>query len=272
MIDKHHPTATISPGLPPSPQQASETQSGTEAEVQAGPRASGPAGEGRNRPPLAAVSASGPPARLANESENAEANRKLPVRISDSLEARFVDHAGNEQRTLWPDAARGVCLEECGPVRRFPVRHGKRMAPGWWWSATDGRLVHYASGVMRTQVMLLDHDPSVVAIACRPVELAWHERHGAWMRHAPHLLARRADGRSLLADCAGHGDISPRLASRAAVMEAAAAAVGWQYRVLRPPDPVLAANLRWLAGYRHPRYRGGELAGCAVEVFRGRGL
>ncbi|MGW3828233.1 TnsA-like heteromeric transposase endonuclease subunit [Streptomyces sp. NPDC005071] len=199
--------------------------------------------------------------------EDAEATRELPAGIGE-VEARFVDHAGHEQRMPWPDAARGVCLEECGPVRRFPVRHGKRMAPGWWWSATEGRLVHYASGVMRTQVMLLDHDPSVVAIACRPVELTWREGDGVVVRHAPHLMARLADGRGLLADCAGHGEISARLASRAAVMEAAAAAVGWQYRVLRPPEPVVAANLRWLAGYRHPRYRGGELAGRAAEVFR----
>ncbi|MDI5973560.1 TnsA-like heteromeric transposase endonuclease subunit [Streptomyces sp. SL13] len=147
------------------------------------------------------------------------------------------------------------------------MRRGKRMAPGWR-SATDGRLVHYASGVMRTQVMLLDWDPSVVAIACRPVELGWPWRDGGWVRHAPHLMARLADGRGLPADCAGHGDVSPRLTSRAAVMEAAAAQVGWQYRVLRPPDPVLAANLRWLAGYRHPRYQGGDLAGRTAEVFR----
>ncbi|MFF1959820.1 TnsA-like heteromeric transposase endonuclease subunit [Streptomyces sp. NPDC058220] len=199
--------------------------------------------------------------------EDAEATRELPSGIGE-VKARFVDHAGHEQRMEWPDAARGVCLEECGPVRRFPVRHGKRMAPGWWWSATEGRLVHYASGVMRTQVMLLDHDPSVVAIACRPVELTWREGDGVVVRHAPHLMARLVDGRGLLADCAGHGEISARLASRAAVMEAAAAAVGWQYRVLRPPEPVVAANLRWLAGYRHPRYRGGELAGRAAEVFR----
>lgn len=200
--------------------------------------------------------------------EDAEAPAELPVGIGDGLEARFVDQSGTERRMPWADAARGVCLEESGPVRRFPVRHGKRMAPGWWWSATDGRLVHYASGVMRTQVMLLDHDPRVVAVACRPVELTWPEWEAGQVRHAPHLMARLANGRGLLADCAGHGDISPRLASRAAVMKAAAAQVGWQYQVLRPPDPVFATNLRWLAGYRHPRYSGGALARSAAEVFR----
>ncbi|MEU3910418.1 TnsA-like heteromeric transposase endonuclease subunit [Streptomyces sp. NPDC029721] len=182
--------------------------------------------------------------------------------------ARFVDPAGGERLMRWRDVAQGVALEDCSPVRPFPVRSGRRFAPGWWWSATTRRLVHYGSGVMRTQVMLLDRDPSVVAIACRPVELILGERDGTWVRHAPHLMVRFADGRGLLADCAGHGDISPRLACRAAVMEAAAAAVGWQYKVLRPPDPVLAANLRWLAGYRHPRYRGCEIAGRAAEVFR----
>ncbi|MFF8513611.1 hypothetical protein ACF064_36810 [Streptomyces sp. NPDC015492] len=175
--------------------------------------------------------------------EDAEASWVLAAGISE-VEARFVDPAGNEQRMTWADAARGVCLEESGPVRRFPVRHGRRMAPGWWWSATDGRLVHYASGVMRTQVMRLDHDPHVVAIACRPVELTWYSRDGGQVRH---------------------GEISPRLAAGAAVMEAAAVGA-----VPGPaaPDPVLAANLRWLARYRRPRYRGGELAGRTAEVFR----
>lgn len=64
--------------------------------------------------------------------DDAEANAELPVGIGDGLEARFVDQAGAEQRMPWAEAARGVCWEECGAVRRFPVRHGKRMAPGWW--------------------------------------------------------------------------------------------------------------------------------------------
>jgi hypothetical protein len=30
--------------------------------------------------------------------------------------------------------------------------------------------------------------------------------------------------------------------------------VGWEYRLAGAPDPVATANLRWLSGYRHPRY------------------
>ncbi|MEE4589987.1 MULTISPECIES: TnsA-like heteromeric transposase endonuclease subunit [Streptomyces violaceusniger group] len=164
----------------------------------------------------------------------------------------------------WGEAARVVRLEDCGPVRRFPLRSGRRFAPGWWWSATTGRLVHYGS---RTQVMLLDRDLSVMAMACRPVELSWRESEGTVVSHAPHLMARFSDGGGLLLDCAGREEIPPRLAHRADVMAAAARAVGWQYRVASPPEPVVAANLGWLSGYRHPRYRDTALMEGAVRAF-----
>ena len=34
----------------------------------------------------------------------------------------------------------------------------------------------------------------------------------------------------------------------------ACALAGWDYQRIGALDPVLAANLRWLSGYRHPRY------------------
>jgi hypothetical protein len=30
--------------------------------------------------------------------------------------------------------------------------------------------------------------------------------------------------------------------------------MGWEYRLVGAPNPIVAANLRWLAGYRHPRH------------------
>ncbi|MET9744685.1 TnsA-like heteromeric transposase endonuclease subunit [Streptomyces ardesiacus] len=157
-------------------------------------------------------------------------------------------------------------LEECRPVRSFPVLWGRRIAPGWWWSATGRRLVHYGFKAMRTQLMMLDHDPNVVALACRPVELAWYGRGGKVICHAPHLMARLADGSGLLVDCAGRVGAGRRLVSRALQVEAAAAAAGWHYRLVGPPPPVVEANVRWLAGYRHPRYAGAWLP-AVTECF-----
>jgi hypothetical protein len=183
------------------------------------------------------------------------------------MTARFVDPAGTEHEAPWLEAAGEQRLEECPPVQQFPVLKGRRVAPGWWWSSINGRLVHYGFKAMRTQVMMLDRDPQVVALACRPVELLWRGRGGRTVSHAPHLMARLADGSGLLVDCAGRFGAGRRLVRRAAHMEGAAAAAGWHYRLVGPPPPVVEANVRWLAGYRHPRCAQGLLPEVA-ECFR----
>jgi hypothetical protein len=186
--------------------------------------------------------------------------------------ARFVDPAGGERLLRWRDVARGVALEDCGPVRPFPVRPGRRVAPGWWWSATTGRLVHYGFGAMRTQVMLLDRDTQVVALACSPVELVWLGQDGGTVAHAPHLMARLKDGGGVLVDCAGRQGPSRRVTERAAQLAVLAREVGWRYRVAAPPAPAEAANVRWLAGYRHPRNGCGRLGEVAAAFARPRPL
>lgn len=44
--------------------------------------------------------------------------------------------------------------------------------------------------------------------------------------------------------------------------------IGWTYRRLAPLDDVPAANLKWLAGYRHPRNAGRlGLTPAVLEAF-----
>lgn len=83
--------------------------------------------------------------------------------------------------------------------------------------------------------MLLDRDPAVVALACRPVELVWPEKSRV-VAHVPQLMARLEDGSGLLLDCAGHSGPSTRLATRARVVADAAEAAGWSYQLAGPPD------------------------------------
>ncbi|MEU8116862.1 TnsA-like heteromeric transposase endonuclease subunit [Micromonospora sp. NPDC048947] len=182
------------------------------------------------------------------------------------IEVRFRDPLERALQVSWLEAAQDIVFESCPAVRPFPVRYGRRVAPGWWWSSTNGRLVAYGSGVMRTQLMLMDWDPAVVALACRPVELVWREN-GRGVGHAPQLMARLKDGSGLLVDCTGRSGPSARLAERARVVAAAAEAVGWHYRLAGPPNPVLVANVRWLAGYRHPRHAAGPWMPTLMEAF-----
>jgi hypothetical protein len=107
----------------------------------------------------------------------------------------------------WLEAAQDVVFEDCPVIRSFPARPGRRVAPGWWWSSTTGRLVAYVSGVMRTRLMLLDRDPAVVALACRPVELVWRED-GKVVGHAPQLMATGA-GAGCGGCCKGSGLVLP---------------------------------------------------------------
>ncbi|WP_438453353.1 TnsA-like heteromeric transposase endonuclease subunit [Streptomyces asiaticus] len=181
--------------------------------------------------------------------------------------ARFVDLSGVEHELPWLEACGERALEECLPVLQFPVLKGRRVAPGWYWSATNRGLVHHGFKAMRTQVMMLDRDPGVVALACRPVELLWRGRGGKTVSHAPHLMARLADGSGLLVDCAGRSGAGRRLVRRAVHAEAAAVAAGWHYRLVGPPPPVVEANVRWVAGYRHPRCAGRWMSEVA-ECFR----
>ncbi len=174
------------------------------------------------------------------------------------LEVAFTGLSGQVTQLPWDQAVGSVRFEELAPVSAFPVLQGRRWGPGWWWSATTGRHVVHGSATMRTQLMTLDRDPEVTGLSARPVRLIWRDpADGRVLRWVPQLFARYTDGTGLLADCPSSPTVGGDRAQRArAVLEAACARVGWSYRRLEPPPAVVAANLRWLAGYRHPRNQG----------------
>jgi hypothetical protein len=124
---------------------------------------------------------------------------------------------------------------------------------------------------MRTQLMVLDRDPEVTGLSARPVRLLWRDTADGRVRSwVPQLFTRYTDGTGLLADCPSSPAAGGDRAQRAqVVLEAACARVGWAYRRLEPPSAVVAANLRWLAGYRHPRYEGApRLQAALAKAFR----
>ena len=164
----------------------------------------------------------------------------------------FTGGDGAERRVPLAEAAR-LPLEEALPARRIVSRRGQRHLPGQWWSATDGRHVGFESWLERDHLMLLDFDPAVTAVASQPFWLWWTAADGTARRHAPDYFARRADGTGIVVDCrpedrrGGDRDRDAFAAAREA-----SGAAGWEYRLVGGCDRVLAANVRWLAAYRHP--------------------
>lgn len=186
------------------------------------------------------------------------------------MEAEYAGPDGALVQRRWGEAAVAVPFERLPPVAPFPLIPGRRWAPGRWWSATTGRHVQHGSQAMCTQLMFLDRDPHVMGLAARPVRLIWRDPgSGRVLTWVPQLFARHADGSALLADCpATAGRAGERAVRAAAVLAAACAAVGFTYRRLEPPPQVVAANVRWLAGYRHPRHRdAGGLQQAVLAAF-----
>ncbi|WP_326753474.1 TnsA-like heteromeric transposase endonuclease subunit [Streptomyces hirsutus] len=159
-------------------------------------------------------------------------------------------------------------FEAVGQVRGFPSYRGQRNFPGWYWAATSAELVGYESWVELSHLMRLDAEPEVVGVASQPFQLSW--RYGGGRRrsrHTPDYFVRRRAGRAMVLDVRPDELVEPEDAAKFAATAVACARVGWDYERVGMIGPVLAANLRWLSDYRHPRVRCEPVAECLRAVF-----
>jgi hypothetical protein len=107
-----------------------------------------------------------------------------------------------------------------------------------------------------------------MAIAGRPFELTWPcGKRKQLARHIPDFLFRSLGGGATVTDCRPVRKADEDFRYRAAVTAAACSVIGWNFRLVGEPHPVRAANLRWLAGYRHPRFGNGDLEAVLLDLF-----
>jgi hypothetical protein len=183
------------------------------------------------------------------------------------VEAEFIDADGVVRREplsrCW-----SVAFERVSPVRGFASFRGQRNRPGLWWFSSTGELVGHESWLERDRLMALDADSEVVGVAAQPMWLHWADPgSGRALRHAPDFFARRADGTGVVIDVRPGQRIGDKDAAVFAATAAFCAQVGWEYELAGELDPVRAANLRWLAGYRHPRYAPPALIARLRDAF-----
>jgi hypothetical protein len=183
----------------------------------------------------------------------------------EEFELVWRDADGAEQRSWLVEAAM-IALEQAPSVCGLLSFRGQRSLPGLWWFATTGEHVGYKSWLERDQLMALDADPSVVAVSQQPMWLHW-SADGQALRHAPDFFARLADGSAVVIDVRADDQITSEDAVAFATIARACASVGWDYRRVGGLDAVLAANLRWLSGYRHPRCLHAKRAAELQQVF-----
>lgn len=181
------------------------------------------------------------------------------------FEVAFVDADGTERHEPLAGCLRAE-FEGARPVRGFASFPGQSHFPGLWWFSSAGTHVGFESWLERDVVMWLDADPDVAAVASQPFWLSWPDGERL-VRHAPDFFARRTDGTGLVIDVRADDRIEPGDAAKFEATARACALAGWDYLRTGALDPVLAANLRWLSGYRHPRYAAVPLARDLAGIF-----
>jgi len=182
------------------------------------------------------------------------------------VELEFAGADGSLRRVPL-EACGGVRFEDTAPVRSFRWSRGQQHFPGWWWLATAGRHVGYESWLERDHLMMLDFDPAVTAVSSQPFWMHWKNGKRA-RRHAPDFFARLAGGTGVGIDVRADDRIEPEDAGAFDMTARACAAADWEFRRVGVIAPFLAANVRWLSRYRHPRCAGRpEVAGALRRAF-----
>jgi hypothetical protein len=189
----------------------------------------------------------------------------LGLSYASGFEVEFVDTDGVERRgpfsRCWDEP-----FEVALPIRAFPSFKGQKNFTGLYWAATSRSQVGYESWVERDAAMALDFDPAVVGLASQPFRLCWPQ--GDRQRtHTPDYFARLVNGTGVVIDVRPEDLVDEAAAEVFAVAAQVCAAVGWQFRQVGALDKTYAANLRWLARYRHRRCHQKEVAGLLREIF-----
>ena len=146
--------------------------------------------------------------------------------------------------------ARLRLFDNAVPWREFRWYKKQRHFSGWIWSATMQSHVGYESRLEYANLLLLDFDPRVEWILSQPFLLEGEDR-GTTRRHIPDYLLGQANGSVCVVDVKPVEKLSmPKVRDSLGWSRRVVEGHGWEYRVLNEPDPVVLANLQYMAGYR----------------------
>jgi hypothetical protein len=146
----------------------------------------------------------------------------------------------------------GGQVVSAAPWRMTRSARGQAHYPDCYWSATTGGHVIYESRLELARLLLADSDPGVTAIAAQPFLLR-AQVSGRVRRHVPDFLLVHADGTVQVVNVKPAGRLAdPAVAEALAWPGELFEARGWDHEIWAGADPVLLANVRFLASYRRP--------------------
>jgi hypothetical protein len=154
------------------------------------------------------------------------------------------------------------------PWRMTRSARGQAHYPGWYWSATAGGHVIYESRLELARLLLADFDLDVAVIAAQPFLLRARVS-GRVCRHVPDFLLVHADQTVQVVNVKPAARLAdPAVAEALAWPGELFAARGWGHEIWTGADPVVLANVRFLAGYRRPGMPPDAVTCAVLDVIR----
>jgi hypothetical protein len=190
----------------------------------------------------------------------------VPCELPAGILLVYADDRGR-QHTVDLHDANLVDFGLAKPLRKPPAYRGQRNFPGWWWSATTRSHVLYESWLERHYIIEADRAARVTGISGQPFALTWPSGRKRDAAHFPDLFCRSVGGGGIVTDCRPVERSDDEFRYKCAVTAAACQVAGWEFRLSGEPDPVWAVNLRWIAGYRHPRFADPGVEDLLVSAF-----
>lgn len=163
------------------------------------------------------------------------------------LRLRLAD--GSERETS-VESARARDVAAATPWRSFRSHRKQRHYSGWYWSATMGDHVIYESRLELARLLLADADPEVVGIVAQPFLLI-EGAEAKPRRHVPDFFLQHRSGTCKVVNVKpAHKLDDVKVAATLAWAGQALEEKGWAAEVWTGCDPLVLANVRFLAGYR----------------------
>ncbi|QYB07707.1 TnsA-like heteromeric transposase endonuclease subunit [Rhodococcus sp. USK10] len=178
----------------------------------------------------------------------------------------YLPAGGNAALAVSTDELWTIDFEHVQPVRSCPSFKGMRSFAGEWWCATTGRHVTFESWVERDFLVEADFDSQICGIAAQPFRLEYPGGGERRRAHTPDFFLRSADGGGVVVDVRPDDRIGPDDVTAFEATARVCDKVGWTYRRIGEQPSVRAANLRWLAGYRHDRVVADGIANALVTA------
>lgn len=179
----------------------------------------------------------------------------LPDNDAPYTQVLYVDPAtGRRVRSRITEALARVPFELVAPIRSFPAFQSRRSHSGRYFFSQSGSHVSYESRFEKTALTWFDFCGDALAVSSNPFYFLW-PKGSKPVRHVPDFFFKRPSRCPLLVDVKPANRMTDEDRLQHQRSRETCGQLGWEYREFTFIDRRVELNLRFLAGYSHPRFR-----------------